>query len=434
MSGSCGARGRGDRDRVEALLGGPDLAWLRARVRQRLERGGKAEGTVTLAEPSAGQRAAVERLLGRRPSRGTRVTVRLDDLDRLLREAEVCDGLRAAITLIEGPIIDVARAKHAEEAAWAGVWDDHRWPDGPAWRRTWRQDLATSGLLRRLAPDADEAGALFEQASKVLAALPAGGMGLARLSADTLHDSHALDGDRPVATLVLKALQHQYLPPDDRGPLPTGADRRALWAAAGVLLDELAAPVLVHGLRVGGHGLLDLTLRSHADAGEPVRLTLRQLLRHPPELATGNPPIVYVCENPAVVSAAADNLGPHSAPLVCTEGQPSSAVQTILRMLTDAGVELAHHGDFDRGGLRIANTVIRRFGARPWRFDTRSYLAAPAGPALGGPVPAVAWAPGLAEAMNARGTAVHEEQLLAQLLDDLDQTPRASRASRPHIS
>ena len=172
-------------------------------------------------------------------------------------------------------------------------------------------------------------------------------------------------------------------------------------------------------LPAAGDGLVDRLLVEHAAAGEPARCTLRQLLRHPCDWSRLAGRTVHVCENPAVVAAAADALGAGGAPLVCTDGQPSSAVQTLLRALRSAGADLVYHGDFDNGGLRIARTVVGRFGARPWRFEVDAYRAAPAGPPLRGRVEPVAWAPGLAEAMNARGVAVHEEQVRDDLVADL---------------
>lgn len=148
-------------------------------------------------------------------------------------------------------------------------------------------------------------------------------------------------------------------------------------------------------------------------------MTLRALLGHPPDLVPLAGHTVHLCENPAVVAAAATRHGADCRPLVCTDGWPSSAVQTMVRMLHDVGVELAHHGDFDPAGVRITDMLVRRFDVRPWRFDTVSYFAAPAGPKLHGVVTPVAWAPELAAAINDRGVAVHEEQVLTSLLADL---------------
>lgn len=82
---------------------------------------------------------------------------------------------------------------------------------------------------------------------------------------------------------------------------------------------------------------------------------------------------VYVCENPNIVAIAADRLGPHCAPLICTDGMPAAAQRTLLTQLARAGARLLYHGDFDWPGLRIANLVIRSFRAEPWRLGAGDY-------------------------------------------------------------
>ena len=48
----------------------------------------------------------------------------------------------------------------------------------------------------------------------------------------------------------------------------------------------------------------------------------------------------------------------------------------LLDLLAADGCRFAYHGDFDWGGLRIARSVIDRYGAEPWRFQRDDYLAA----------------------------------------------------------
>jgi hypothetical protein len=452
---SAGLRGAGhvDRERLDVLLGGEEVAWLRDRVRQRIEQGAPITGSVRLTDPSPAQREAVDRLMGRRPSAGATVSVSLDAVDRMLHDAGVCDDLAAAVTVLDGPIDD-RRARHlATEAAWRRAISDAqdaagaRWDEVPTWAESWLDDLVATGLLRRLAVDPTHAGDLLSQAVAVLAALPANGVTTAGLAARVLGDSHALDDRRSLSTVVLKGLWHRGGGPD-LDALPTGVQRRTLWATVGVASDMLSSTVLVLGLGGGAQTfaergstkvgrladaplptaqgwrrrtgtLTDTTLRAHADVGEPLRLTLSQLTRHPPRLADIEGTTVFACENPAIVAAASRRLGVGCAPLVCVEGQPSAAAQMLLRQLADAGARVAYHGDFDWAGLRIAHLVLDRFGARPWRFGRADYLAAPAGPPLEGQLTAASWDPALPAAMVDRGVAVHEEQVVDDLLDDL---------------
>ena len=101
---------------------------------------------------------------------------------------------------------------------------------------------------------------------------------------------------------------------------------------------------------------------------------------------------------------------------------PAAAQRTLLSHLAGASARLLYHGDFDWPGLRIANFVIRSFGALPWRFGAEDYAAyVPSSPAqalVGTPTPAV-WDTTLASTMRERGLAVPEEAVAATLLRDL---------------
>ena len=126
----------------------------------------------------------------------------------------------------------------------------------------------------------------------------------------------------------------------------------------GIVADELSTTALAMNLPVVGSEPLARLLAIARECGEPVVLTLRQLTRQTVAFASAP---VFVCENPAVVLAAANARGAECPPLVCVNGQPTAAVLRLLTTLTDAGCALRYHGDFDWGGLRIANLLWSRF-------------------------------------------------------------------------
>ena len=197
----------------------------------------------------------------------------------------------------------------------------------------------------------------------MLARLPGDGIGLAVLAAETTGDAHGLDRGRPTGTLVLHALGSlaDEPPPQDAG------EWRAAWQAAGVVCDDLSCHVLVMNLRPrGSTELIGGMVRDHADFGEPVRLTLRQVSAG--ELEPESATTIFCCENPAVLAAAADRLGEESATLVCLEGVPSTAGLVLLERLAAAGCPLRYHGDFDWAGLSIFSTLRRRLEVSPWQF------------------------------------------------------------------
>ncbi|MEO3860544.1 TIGR02679 family protein [Acrocarpospora sp. B8E8] len=402
--------------RLESLLGGPEIAWLVDRVRRRIARNKPLTGTVSLPGATAAQRRTVELLLGRRPGTGASLSVSLDEVDHVLRASGAApDGLAAAVLLLLGPVPDLAEEGAAREAAWRAAFaplDNHVVGCPPL--HGWRAWLETTGLVRRLAPAPDQAGPLLERLTAVLARLPSHGLPIGRLAAETCADAHALDEGRPLATLALSAVKALAgLPFVAEG----GADaRRSAWAAVGVHLDDLSSLVLCAGLPGDDRTPTGRMLRSARAAGEPCVLTLRQLRRHDEPLAGG---LVRICENPVVIASAADELGPACPPLVCVGGRPSAAVWRLLDLLAAGGASFAYHGDFDWGGVAIATAVHDRIGMLPWRFDTAAYeTAASTTPLTGRPL-ATPWDPPLSEVMTRRGVRVEEELVLADLLADL---------------
>lgn len=454
------------RARAEQLLGGPDLARLRARLRQRFRRV-HAPDEMTLGALDAPERRALERLLGKPPSDARSMRVRISEIDATLRAAGIAPDLRSALELLDGALEAGAGERRMRDAAWAAVVDSLQ--DEALARLL--SDPLERGLWKRLAGgDPQRARVLLDEAHRVLARLPAAGVPISRLAAETLGDSHALDPGRPVATLVLRACARARdavavaAVPDTASGLSAGANQgggidarvdarvdalarelrdveraRDQWARVGVSVNELARPVLVLALRTapGSSSLAN----AGAERGEPVHLSLRSLLRDSHDWRV-RARTVYVCENPTIVALAADELAASSPPLVCTDGMPGAAQRTLLAQLARAGAQLAYHGDFDWPGLAVGNFVRREFGARPWRFGAADYLAACAAVAARSPVePALrlvgerveaSWDPQLAAAMSSRGLAVHEEAIAASLLDELraDAERRSDPSSR----
>jgi uncharacterized protein (TIGR02679 family) len=412
-----------DLPRLRRLLGGPETAWLRTRVRDRLASGRALDTATSLKDATAQQRRAVELLLGRRLRSGSSLTVPLAEVDRVLRESLACpDGLAAAVVALTGPVTDRRARNAALAAAWRRALAEFDIPaiTGRAELDSWRAGVEATGLLKRLSKgDPVTAGRLAAEAAHVISRLPVSGLTLPVLAARAVGDAHALDEGRPLAALVFSAVRALAGLPDDAASGAQG--RRATWASVGVALDELSSRVLVLGLPGSTRGTTGRMLAAAREGGEPCLLTLRQLTREPETGADGRR--IRVCENPAVLAAAADELGPDCPPLVCVEGNLSLAARALLTRLAGQSCPIAYHGDFDWGGIRIAAGVLRLPTAEPWRYDTAGYLAA-VERGLGGPLTAgtpapTPWDPALGEAMAERGVRVEEEHLLDALLSDL---------------
>ncbi|MBA3907780.1 MAG: TIGR02679 family protein, partial [Pseudonocardiales bacterium] len=285
----------------------------------------------------------------------------------------------------------------------------------------WVAGIRATGLVRRLAVTPDTAAPLLADLATALAALPTEGEPIGRFAERLLGSAHALDDDRPLATLVFGVARVLGDAPDGTGT----AWRRDVWARVGLLRDDLSSTVLTLGLPGDSASTTGRVLGLYREAGQPTVLTLRQLVRDPPccEVAAAT---VSICENPVVVGMAADRLGRDAAPLVCVAGQPGAAAMSLLRLLAGAGAQLRYHGDFDWGGLRIGNVVFGRLPVTPWRFDTGSYRNAAAtgtGRELTGAPVEASWDPGLATTMRTAGRAIEEERVIDDLVADLAVTP-----------
>ena len=189
----------------------------------------------------------------------------------------------------------------------------------------WENALAGDGTLKRLSHgDTVLAGNLLDSAFRVLGRDPREEVLLANFAAHCAGDSHALDRGQPLATLCLRVIAAAH---GIDGQCSADARRKA-WAAVGVIIDDLSAPVLTFNLRAALGSALEQVLGLHRQQGQPAFLTYRQLQSgasfEPLDPAMH---VVFVCENPSVVSAAARELGPRCRPLVCTNGQPASAVR-----------------------------------------------------------------------------------------------------------
>lgn len=408
-----------DKDLLGRLLGGDDLRWLIERMRVRIERRLPLDGSVTLQRATHAQRRAVERLLGRRAGHGDAISVPLPALEAVVARVGAAPDLRSAVEALTGPIADRAADRDARELAWgAAMRQLEALTQARPILEPWLEWVRATGLLRRVAHgDVSVARELTSRLAGVLSRLPAEGMPISILANLAADDGHALDPNTPLSALVLPAIAHLV-------GIPTGEGaewRRTVWAEAGVLCGELTNPVLT--LNLPGDALTPTgrALQNWSEVGQPVHLTARQLLRHSPRMNGLNGRLVHLCENPTVVAEAANRLGQQCAPLVCTSTHPAAAATILLRVLAEAGAVLLYHGDFDWAGITIANGIIARFGARPWRLDTSAYRRAAdsGGQRLRGRPVLATWDRDLGTAMQELGVRVEEERVMAELLNDL---------------
>jgi uncharacterized protein (TIGR02679 family) len=401
---------------------GPEYRRLFAAARRSLERtGGQLTGRIGVTDPDDAERKAIIGLTGVHQPTGTkRMTVHLAELDDALSRATGL-GLAGVLAVLGDPLRNrpaAAASLATARARLIAVAEGSALQESSPWYRTWLADLSRDGTITRLANTGDSTA--LGQAVRVLeylAARPvdAAPIALPALAAHITGDTKALNHGTTLATLTMRALVIR----EDMPRPASAAQRRELWDLSNVIVDDLASRVLVLNLTAHGDGLAEW-LTGAARYGTPFQVTLHQLDTHPIRL---HPARIFACENPAVLRRACAELGPACPPLICAEGQPSTAFHKLARIAVAAGSDLAYHGDFDWPGVAITAKILARHGARPWRMTAGDYLsgvkASDTSVALRGePVP-TPWEPGLGETMRATGRAIYEEAVADQLLADL---------------
>jgi len=407
----------------------PELAPLWDELARRLSASDRPVTAVTLRGLDDRQRAGVADLLGRErlvaPTCSVRVGAVLASLG-LDGDAE----LRALVSELRGPIVSRAESRRRQQAEREALWT---WLSAEADRLRapgWAGGLRAAGVP---GGDVGSHRTRLEAAVAVLHRVveAADPVPLPVLANAVLGDPHALDPGTVLAPLVLGVLAERL----ELGAPQSAEEARAVWAAAGIVADELSSKVLVLGLRWGRAGSpLGAALAAFADAAEPAAVTLSQLRRWPPDpaaaegLSANNLNEVLVVENPSVMAGAARARrwkGVEGPPLVCSSGWPNVGVMTLLRQLSAAGARIRCHADFDPPGILIIRHLVARIGAEPWCMDEADYVGA-AGPGrvtFTGSVADTPWDPGLARAMRARGRAVFEEDVADDLLGRACHTP-----------
>jgi uncharacterized protein (TIGR02679 family) len=404
-------------DRVRSLFGRPGLQRLSQRLRERRDQGRPLSGTLTLENVAPDERRAIDQVLRRPTTRGTTLRVPLDAALRQLKKANLANSWNDVLDLLFGPPNPSRTAAVANSKAWEDLWNraPALLPNIEAAFSKWLEQMKRDGLLKRLSCDRPEQAEVWlTQACRLLQYVPLQDEPIAKVAARFTGNSHALDSDAPLATITLRAIAVLY-----GLSMPTSAaERRGLWSKAGIICDELSAPVLSFNLSLQGAYPLTELLGIARTARVPLHLSTRLLLTTDWRSVTG-PERVYVCENASVIASIVRRLGSASAPVICLDGEPKTAGWLLLDRLKDAGSELLYHGDFDWKGVAIAGRVMSRVSAKPWRYSDKDYLAAPGTELLTGAREPTPWCPELATAMAERQISVHEEAVVDVLVNDL---------------
>jgi uncharacterized protein (TIGR02679 family) len=343
-----------------------------------------------------------------------RSRIDLDVLERELVVRQIGSDLDDVLTKLGYPPspaaerrrVDATRRRDARRALEVAIAD---WPY--PWADEWAAGIVASGNLGGLEPD--DVTNLASDVARVMRLMSTPELSSARVdvAAMIFGDAHALDSGLRRTNWLARALRHVV------GDL----DGRDLWTAAGLWPDQVSAPVLVWGLEGFGNAPA-VGLLAAANRRVPVHLSLLAL-RGRLQVPIGTR--VLVAENPRVVEYAAERRLP--IPVISTNGNPSTAVQTLVDYLIWSDADVRYHGDFDAAGLAICGRMLER-GCRPWKMDVVDYEAAlhqadehdvrldrderRCGETT--------WDPDLASIFNRDRLIVHEEFVLPELFSAVD--------------
>lgn len=392
----------------------PELAWLWEQVARTADRRGDeamTAGTLPVTIPAGpAQRSAARGLLPSKALGAKKPTIKLEALTEVLaeRHPELTPGAVAAHA-VGHRLAARTRLKAEQDAAAIAVaarlrqgiseLPPHLSLDADEVLRR----LSRAGWITRLR----ESQTLIAAALQVLSRLPEPGQ---RVDRRTLvpGDPHALDeGTLPSLILAIAGV--------------SGPPREA-WDELGVNIDDLVGGLIATGLHPE---------RWAIPAGTAVTLPPRQLKDiqwSPPEIPGQ---WAFVTENPSVLAAGLDAFAASpdedGAPprLICTAGTPSALECAAVAALTAAGWRVAVRADFDPAGLMHVRALLDAAPtAVPWRMSAADYLesrVAEDQARLKVAPKSSPWDPGLARAMNKRGVAAYEEDLLSQLVEDVFQ-------------
>ena len=362
----------------ESLLS-PGLGKVWAAARQRLDRfGPQRRGAIArpLLDPASS--LAIESLLGRKPA----MRLELEQMEAALVARGIGADLCDALTRLGHPPSEAAThrriARARSEAARAELRQSVAGWNEP-WAKAWADEIIGAGLLG--GHDGHDVKNLISSVRHLLDRLEHVGpaeTSRTELAATLFGSAHALDMGTKLASVTTRALRHRLSHAAEcerqseqggQGGSPIdSSNNRELWEASGILADRVSAPVLCWSVPAMGSSVLDQQIHAATRGALPLHITLVALQKHAVCVPANTP--VLVVENPRLVEAAAErNL---AACVVSTNGNPTTAVTTLLRQLDESGASIWYHGDFDSPGIAICRRM-HEFGCTPWMMDAFEY-------------------------------------------------------------
>lgn len=186
-------------------------------------------------------------------------------------------------------------------------------------------------------------------------------------SAEVSGDPHMLDETSSCGQLFNHALMYLTGVEHIKGAY----GRSELLEKVGLYSDMVSSFVYCRNIRlydnIGEHP----AYKAFLERNEPFTLNIGNLTGIKRAEALND--IVYIVENPAVFTALSQKT--KGVSLICTAGQPKGACISLLSLL--GGTRMYYSGDFDMGGINIAERLFGLFkNMLPWHFGPEDYMCA----------------------------------------------------------
>jgi uncharacterized protein (TIGR02679 family) len=272
---------------------------------------GRVGGTIRMHGLSPEERDLLTGFLGRDCREQSRITIKLQDVDKILQQSRFALPLPEFLSFyFDAEILSKKEAALLETREWETFFAGLEEQACTAVTRDWLAKLAAGegagyrtflALYRQNKPETAELLKICLAALDRLAKHPGRRQRLPVFAAVLTGDPHALDGDRPLGRLLFFGLHHLY------GLFETeyGAERRKeLFSRAGLEEDDLSSNVIVAGLQVRADDPREPVFVASNATASPLLLPLRFLEQPTAWL----PAKLYIFENPAVFSAILDAI------------------------------------------------------------------------------------------------------------------------------
>lgn len=192
---------------------------------------------------------------------------------------------------------------------------------------------------------------------------------LAVLAAEISGNPHYFDRGLAAGQLLIQAICCVI-----QSDLPENAWQwRELLLENGIIPDNISSLVHCFGLHLQIEGRWHPAYEVFCDRQEPFALTMENLRGLTGVFAEGKQ--VYIVENEMVFSYLLEQLKDVKKTILCTSGQPRTAALKLIEALLKSGVEIFYSGDLDPDGIRIADSLWKRFNGKIkiWRMTPEDY-------------------------------------------------------------